>query len=149
MPRQIKQTYRIQSNIETVFDALLSPSQICTWWFAKTAIVVPKVNGIYAITWGEDMDDPDYISIAVITELARPNCLVLSDFRYHSKEGGLPFDANFGNEFLLEKESNGTAITVIQSGFPDESVADEFYLACNQGWQDTMKSLKMTLEKGG
>lgn len=146
MPRQIKQTYRIQRSTEDVFDALLTPSQICTWWFAQSAIIIPEKNGLYAISWGEDIDNPDYISIATISELIRPEKLVLSDFRYHSKEGDLPFDADFGNTFILEKEPNGTTITVIQTGFPDENLADEFYQACNQGWQDTMQSLKRTLE---
>lgn len=104
-------------------------------------------GGIYAVTWGDDIDQPDYISVAAISELIRPKRLALSDFRYHSKEGNLPFEADFGNEFILEEEGNGTSITVIQTGFPDDSVADKFYEACVKGWKDTMISFKGIAEK--
>ncbi|PWN07399.1 SRPBCC family protein [Rhodohalobacter mucosus] len=147
MSRQIKQTYRIQRSTEDVFDALLTPSQICTWWFAQTAIVIPEKNGLYAITWGEDIDNPDYISIATISELIRPERLVLSDFQYHSKEGDLPFDTDLQLEFSLSKENGGTVITVLQTGFPEDESADGFYNSCVQGWTETMTSFLSVLKE--
>ena len=147
MTRSIKQEYHIKADIEDVFDALLTPSMIKKWWFAASAIVIPEKGGIYALAWGEDIDQPDYISVATISELNRPERLVFSDFRYYSKEGNLPFEAEFGNEFILKKEKEETTIIVIQTGFPDDNRADEFYNACGKGWQDTMSSLKNTLEK--
>lgn len=62
MTREITQEYLIESNPDAVFDAPISPGMIQKWWFAKSAIVLPEEGGFYAVIWGEDPDNPDYIS---------------------------------------------------------------------------------------
>lgn len=141
------QTYRIQRSTEDVFDALLTPSEICTWWFAQTAIVIPENNGLYAISWGNDVDNPDYVSVATISEIEKPVKLRLTDFRYHSREGALPFDADLQLEFSLAKENGGTVITVRQTGFPEDESADGFYNSCVRGWTETMTSFLSVLKE--
>lgn len=145
MPRSIEQTYHTSADIETAFSALLSPGMIQRWWFAKTAIVLPEKGGIYAVTWGEDIDNPDYISVATVSEIEEPERLLLTEFQYHSREGTLPFKADLQLEFTLAKNSSGTAITVRQTGFPEDKAADEFYNSCIQGWTDTMTSFTSVL----
>lgn len=58
----------------TVFAALITPSQIRGWWSASRAIVIPKTGGIWCATWGENEDEPDYISSATI-EVFEPDRL--------------------------------------------------------------------------
>jgi uncharacterized protein YndB with AHSA1/START domain len=102
MPREITQEYSINLNLKAVFDALISPAMIKKWWFANSAIVLPEEGGVYAVTWGEDIDNPDYISIANIASFDPPFRLLLTDFKYKSKEGGLPFEADMETEFRIE-----------------------------------------------
>lgn len=146
MSREIIQNYLINSVPDTVFDALISPGMIQKWWFARSAIVLPEEGGIYAVTWGEDIDHPDYVSIAIISKIKKPEVLLLTDFRYRSNDGSLPFNADIEVEFTLKPVDSGTKLTVNQRGFPDEEIADEFYNGCVQGWIDTLTSLKKLVE---
>lgn len=147
MSREIIQDYIIGKRSDTVFDALITPGMIKKWWFANNAIVLPEEGGVYAVTWGDDTDNPDYISVAKIASFERPARLRLIDFKYKSKEGGLPFEASMDTEFRLKDLGDKTKLTVSQTGFPDEKIADEFYNSCVQGWIDTLTSLKKTVEE--
>jgi uncharacterized protein YndB with AHSA1/START domain len=87
MAREIIQEYIIGKSPGIVFDALISPRMIQKWWFANSAIVFPEDGGIYAATWREDIDNPDYISVAKISGIRKPELLVLTNFQYRSKDG--------------------------------------------------------------
>jgi hypothetical protein len=73
--------------------------------------------------------------------------MVLADYRSKSKDGPLPFQARFETEFLVERRTNGASLRVTQSGFPDESIADAFYAACERGWRETFVGLRRHLER--
>ncbi len=127
----------------TVFALLLRPSAIRSWWGASTAIVMAEVGGTWAATWGDDEDAPDYISVATISELDAPTCLVLTDSRYVTKEGPLPFEASFETVFSCSATENGTVLRIEQSGFPEDQ--DQFYQSCVQGWRDTFAGIRRYL----
>lgn len=147
MAREITQEYTINSGPDTAFDALLKPGMIKKWWYASSAIVMPEEGGIYAVTWGDDIDHPDYISVAKIAKMVKPQLLLLTDFQYRSKDGTLPFEADLDVEFTLEPGDSGTKLSVSQRGFPEDEIADEFYNGCVQGWIDTMTSFKKVVEE--
>jgi uncharacterized protein YndB with AHSA1/START domain len=147
MSREITQEYLIGKSPDAIFDALITPGKIKKWWFANNAIVLPEEGGVYAVTWGDDIDNPETISVAKIASFERPVRLLLTDFRYKSKEGDLPFETDMPTEFRLEDMGGKTKLTVCQTGFPDEKIADEFYKLCVQGWIDTLTSLKKTVEE--
>lgn len=147
MAREIIQEYIIGKSRDAVFEAIITPKMIKKWWFANNAIVLPEEDGIYAVTWGDNIDNPDYISVAKIASFERPIRLLLTDFRYKSKEGDLPFEADMPTEFSLEELGDQTKLTVHQTGFPDEKFADKFYNLCVQGWIDTLTSLKKIVEE--
>ena len=144
--RYIKKEIIIDRNIDQVFDALILPSQIKKWWFAHTAIVLPEVGGFYAAAWGNEGDQPDYISMATIQQFERPYKLTLVYEKYFSKDGPLPFEATLDAAFTLEDLKVRTRLTVVQSGFPTTLAADAFYQGCVKGWDDTFASLKKVLE---
>ena len=146
MTRYIKKEIFIQRKIDEVFAALISPSQIKKWWFAKTAIVLPEAGGLYVAAWGENEDQADYISFASISEFERPFKLTLNYEKYFSKDGPLAFNANLDATFTLEELGAVTKLTVLQNGFPVSVAADQFYQGCVKGWDDTFASLKNVLE---
>jgi len=146
MPRSIEQSILLNQEQDKVFDALITPSSIKKWWFAASAIITAEEGGTYALAWGEDEDQPDYTSIARISRIEKPTVLVLEDYQYTSKEGKLPFDGDFAVGFRLEPQGGQTKLTVVQSGFPDDAVADGFYQGCVKGWEDTLASFKNVLE---
>ena len=132
---------------EQLFALLLTPSAIRGWWGASAAIVLPEVGGTWAARWGAE-DDPDYLTIARIRALDSGARLVLGDYQYFAKEGGLPFEAEFETEFQVSPTPDGATLRVTQRGFPAGSEADEYHAACQQGWRDTFAGIRRFLELG-
>lgn len=128
---------------ETMFDLLLRPSAIRAWWGASRVIVLAEEGGTWAAAWGEQEDDPDYITVARIKEFVPPERLVLKDYRYASKDGPLPFEATFETTFLVSSAEEGTRLRVEQSGFPVDQPG--FLESCVQGWTDTFAGIRRFL----
>jgi uncharacterized protein YndB with AHSA1/START domain len=126
---------------DRAFALLVTPSAIRGWWGAARAVVVPQTGGVWSAAWGDVEDDPDYVTAARIATFDPPNRLVLVDQCYTAKTGPLPFEAEFETEFRVEPCAEGSKVTVRQTGFPIDSVADDFYAACEQGWKDTLESM--------
>lgn len=135
---------------DALFALLITPTQICRWWSARTAIVIPQDGGLWAAVWGEDLNEPDYQSAADITRFDPPHCLRLGNYRYYAKDGPLPFEADFSVTFDVMPSSDAAQLTVTQAGFPASadanSEADAYYLACEQGWRDTFAGIKRLAE---
>lgn len=132
---------------ERVFALLHTPSAIRNWWSAARAIVLPAPGGIWAATWGEREDDPDYISAATLVVFEPPRCLAMANMKYHAKAGSLPFEANFQTEFTVAPHDDGCTLTVVQDGFPADPVADAFYAACEVGWENTFAGIRRYLHE--
>ncbi len=145
--RQHEHSIELPLPPERVFSILHTPSAICAWWFASSAIVLPQTDGIWAAVWG-NADDPDYVTAARLAVFDPPRRLRLSDFKYFSKTGPLPFQAEFSTEFTVTQQGAGSVLRVVQQGFPCDPVADEFYAACEKGWHDTFASLQRYLLEG-
>lgn len=127
---------------EEVFSLLITPSAIRGWWGASRVIVMAEPDGTWAAAWGENENDPDYITVATMSVFDPPRRVVFSDYRYRSKSGPLPFQADFTTEFVVEQRDGGSLLRVTQDGFPCDAVADEFYAACEKGWHDTFENIR-------
>lgn len=127
---------------EAAFALLLRPSAIRGWWSAARAIVVPRAGGTWAAAWGADEDAPDYAVVATIAAFDPPRRLRLDDYRYTSRSGPLPFEADFVVEFTVHATAAGARVEVVQSGFPTDRTADDHLAACERGWRDTLRSLR-------
>ncbi len=143
--RSIQDQIAINASRERVFQSLIRPSDICGWWEASTALVFAEKNGLWVAAWG-DADDPDYLTAARMIEFDSPSRILMSDYQYRSKSGPMPFEADFEVEFRLTAIDGATNVVVIQNGFPDDAVADEFFQGCVQGWRSTLANLKRHIE---
>jgi uncharacterized protein YndB with AHSA1/START domain len=133
---------------EALFTLLHTPSAIREWWGAERAIVIPEPDGFWAAAWGEDEDDPDFIVAATLQEFESPRRIVLSKYRYRSKSGELPFEAQFAVEFVVAPHPEGAVLRVCQDGFPAGPEADEFLAGCEQGWRDTFDGIREFIADG-
>jgi uncharacterized protein YndB with AHSA1/START domain len=131
---------------EELFRILHTPSAIRGWWGAARAIVLPEPGGTWVAAWGPDEDSPDYITVATMKVFDPPKRIVFGDYKYYSKSGPLPFEANFTTEFTVESHPEGAVLRVAQDGLPADSTADEFYAACETGWRDTFGGIRRYLE---
>ena len=83
---------------DRVFALLHTPSAIRQWWGAARAVVIAKPGGTWAAAWGDDEDDPDYVTTATMTVFEPPSPvgrIVFENYEYVSKHGPLPFEAEF------------------------------------------------------
>lgn len=126
---------------EEVFRLLVTPNAIRDWWGASRVIVLPKLNGVWAAVWGNE-DIPDYVALYKISAIEPPRRLFLTESKYFAKSGQPPFDATMTTEFIIEASALGATLRVTQDGFPDDTVADEFYVASEAGWKNTFSSLE-------
>jgi uncharacterized protein YndB with AHSA1/START domain len=132
---------------ERLFALLHTPSAIRSWWGVARAVVLAQANGVWAAAWGEEEDNPDYVTVATIKEFEPPRRMVLSDYRYRAKSGQLPFDADFVTEFAVLPHPTGAVLRVTQDGFPLGPEADDFYAGCAQGWRDTFAGVRRHLSE--
>jgi uncharacterized protein YndB with AHSA1/START domain len=129
---------------ERMFEILITPSAIRSWWGASKAIVLPEVGGTWVASWGENVNDPDYISSFKIVEYEPPHKLMLGDGKYFSRDGQPPFIMDkMTTEFVVESRGDGLcSLRITQDGFPSEKVADDFYEACVIGWNNTFEGIR-------
>ena len=129
---------------ERMFEALITPNAIRFWWGADRAIVLPKIGGSWMASWGQDENEPDYISSFKILEFEPPHRLTLGEGKYFARDGRPPFEMDkMTTEFVVEDRGEGIcALRITQDGFPSEKVADDFYEACVIGWKNTFVGLR-------
>ena len=127
---------------ERMFDILITPAAIRRWWGASKVIVVPQKSGTWMAAWGEDENNPEYISTFTIKEIDPPHRLVLGDGRYQAHSGEQPFEMNMTAEFTVDPREEGCTLKVVNDGFPIDESADEFYDACLVGWKNTFDGIR-------
>jgi len=148
MSREISQQIEINNTPEFIYQALLNPSAITSWWQAKTAIVVKENDGIYAVTWGDDIDDPDFITVSFIKNLVPSKSFDLEYSSYVAKSGNLPFDAKMNVYFTIVPNSGiNTILEVKQTGIPDDPIANDYFEWCTNGWIQILGNIKNYCEK--
>jgi uncharacterized protein YndB with AHSA1/START domain len=138
-----EETYPVDR--EDLFALLHTPSAIRGWWGASRSIVIPEAGGIWASTWGDNEDEPEYITVATIREFDPPQRLVLSDYKYRARDGKLPFNTDFILEFLVTPDSKGSVLRLTQEGFPAGPEGEEYFSACQKGWSDTFAGIRRHL----
>lgn len=122
---------------ELVFAALHTPSAIRQWWGTDRAVILPRTGGVWSAAWGDQEDDPDYVTTARITEFTPPCRMCLGQWEYYARDDSLPFEADLTTEFVVTPIESGSRLTVVQDGSPADSAADEFFTACAKGWEET------------
>jgi len=142
---EINTSIEIKSSKDKVFAALITPSQIIQWWQASSALVVARKDGLFAVRWGGNEDDPDYISAASITRFNPPQFIRLENFIYYVK--GQPEEniEDLPAEFRIKEKSAGAVeLEIYQAGFPSDQ--PDFMENCRKGWQDVLIALKKLLK---
>lgn len=139
--RRIEDAVELVAGQNQIFDLLITPSQIRQWWGASSAIVIQKQGGLWVALWGEE-DHPDYVSAHRITDFQPPRRLELTELIYYARSSSLPFEATFVVTFTVEPLEEGCRLAVVQDGFPKDPIADDFVMACADGWRRTLAQIK-------
>ncbi len=147
MFRDISKKIKIKQVPEKIYRSLITPSSITNWWKANSAIVIGKTNGIYVVSWGKDIDDPDFITVSKISKLIPNEILFLEYISYKTKFGKLPFNSKMNVQFKINKvDSTVSELEVTQTGIPVEKIADDYYNGCISGWENVLINIKKFCE---
>lgn len=147
MPRE--QTHEVELSVppSIAFELLVRCSHLREWWSTAYAIVIPQEGGTWTAAWGADPDRPDYVTSATISKWQPGRCLELSDYHYYASEGPLPFEPGFTTRFDIKPGMDGCRLVATQSGFPDDPVADDYFKACDAGWQRVLQQMTNYAER--
>ncbi|MEP0845232.1 MAG: SRPBCC domain-containing protein [Phycisphaerae bacterium] len=85
--RSLAHEIELPHRAERVFALLHTPSDVRAWWFAARVVIVPTAGGIWSAAWGENEDDPDYVTCARIAVFEPPRRLVLDRHFYYARGG--------------------------------------------------------------
>ena len=147
MSREILQSIEISNVPENIFSALLNPSGITEWWQAKTAIVAKENDGIYAVSWGDHIDNPDFVALSIIRNLVPQKKFSLEHSFYFSKTGKLPFEAKMIIHFnIIPKSNTNTILEIKQTGIPNDKIANDYFEGCKNGWNQVLGNIKKYCE---
>ena len=141
MSRTITRHIDLSASADDVFQLLLRPSLIKKWWGTSSEVILAEEEGIYALAWGEDADDPDYITVARIRNFNPPFRFDLVEYTYRSREESPEFVKDLWVRFEVQPIENGSRLIVHNFGFPNGPHADEFYEGCETGWNTTLDNI--------
>jgi hypothetical protein len=120
-----------------VITAFTSASAMEAWWDAHSALVEPRVGGVWAATWEQNK----YVATGRISML-EPNKLRISDYLYFNFQRGI-----FG-PMTLTISVSGDEVTILQEGYRDSPEWNWYFEAVSQAWPRVTPVLKRYLEKG-
>ena len=147
MLREVTQKIEIAQEQEHIYNAILSPSAITEWWGAQSAIITKENNGIYAVSWGNNIDDPDFVTVSFIRNYVPPKGLSLEYFSYSAKSGELPFEAKMTVHFSITPIGKLICeLKIQQTGIPNDPIADDYYNGCIIGWNQVLDNIKIFCE---
>jgi uncharacterized protein YndB with AHSA1/START domain len=130
-----------------VFRALVEPQDVKRWWGANEAIITARKGGTWSLGWHAYGLDNFYATTAFIHKIAHPRDLQLTGlmyFRLDMKPLG-PMKLSFH----LEKKGRGVLLTVRQSGYGKGKHWDWYHRALQDGWEESLWSLKRYIERKG
>jgi uncharacterized protein YndB with AHSA1/START domain len=134
------------ASAERLFPLLITPSAVRRWWGAQHVVIVARPGGIWVASWGDREDEPDYVTAARIREIEPPHRLSLFRFAYAARGvAPRPCEVDLSATFTLFPEQDGTALRVVQDGFPFAPDVDEFYAACGRSWLRVFAGIRQLL----
>lgn len=71
----------------------------------------------------------------------------LDEARYVTKFESPPFELDLKARFEVDRiDDNSSVLRVIQTEFPVDKIADEFYKAWEKGWHDTFEGVRKFID---
>jgi uncharacterized protein YndB with AHSA1/START domain len=126
---------------ERMFEILITPSAIRSWYGAAKVVVDPKKGGSWIAAWGDDEDDSEYINALKILEFDPPNRIVLGEGKYIAGTAW-PIMTDIRTELILEPQPSGCFLRIVQDLTPHEPLLDDYFDACIAGWQNSYEGIR-------
>jgi uncharacterized protein YndB with AHSA1/START domain len=129
---------------ERMFEILITPSAIRSWWGAATAVVDARKGGSWITAWGEGERPSHFVSSFEILEFDPPSRLVLGAGKLMS-ESMWPIQTDMTTEFVVTPQPVGCTLRIVQQLAPHEPLLDDYFDACVAGWQNSYQGIRSYL----
>ncbi len=133
--RSVERVVEVEASPERVWRALTEAAEL-ERWFPLEARVEPGEGGEIFMGWGNE-----FAGTSGILAWEPPRLLATT---WGDWEGEGPDQVT---EYRLEPTGDGTRLTVVTSGFPDDPDWDDWVEGTRQGWLFELQSLKHYLEE--
>ena len=126
---------------ERMFEILITPSAIRTWYGASKAVVDPRKGGSWITAWGDEDDDAEYINAFKILEFDPPNRMLLGSGKYIAGRAW-PIMTDITTELIVEPLPTGCILRIVQELTPAEPLLTDYFDACIAGWQNSFEGIR-------
>ena len=131
---------------EQMFDTLITPTAIRSWWGASTVVIDPRKGGSWVAAAGEEGIESEYVNSFEILEFERPRLILLVAGKYFAGNNW-PIRTNMTTELTVERHPAGCVLRIVQELTPADPLLDDFFDACIAGWQNSFEGIRNYLHQ--
>lgn len=126
---------------ERMFEVLIEPSAIRSWFGASTAIIDAREGGSWVTAFGETERDNDFVTSFEILLFDPPKRMLLGSGKLFS-ENKWPIATNITTDLIIEPTAAGCTLRIIQELVPHDELLDDYFDACVAGWQNSFEGMR-------
>ena len=134
------------ASAERMFDLLITPRAIRSWFGASTAIVDAREGGSWVTAWGEGDNDSEFVTSFTILQFERPRRILLGHGKLRT-EDKWPISTNMTTELIIEPNGSACTLRIIQELSPHDELLDDYFDACVTGWQNSFEGIRNYLHQ--
>jgi uncharacterized protein YndB with AHSA1/START domain len=145
--REVTCSIAIAAAPSRIFRALVEPHDVKRWWGANEAVITARKGGTWSLGWHAFGLENFYVTTGFIQKITHPRELQLTGLMYFRPDmkplGPMKLS------FRIEKKGQGALLTVRQSGYGKGKHWDLYHRALQDGWEESLWSLKRFIERRG
>jgi len=126
---------------ERMFEVLITPRAIRSWWGASSVILDPRKGGSFIAATGDGDSKSEYMNAFEILEFEPPSRMILGGGKYYAG-ANWPIRTNMTTEFLIEPHPAGCSLQIVVELDPADPLLDDFFDACVAGWQNSFEGIR-------
>ena len=126
---------------ERMFEVLITPSAIRSWWGATSVVIDPRKGGSWVTSSGEGEPGSAFINSFEIFEYEPPSRILLGSGKYYAGNNW-PIRTNMTTELLIEPQPAGCILRIVQELAPADPLLDDYFDACVVGWQNSFEGIR-------
>ncbi len=126
---------------ERMFDILISPSAIRSWWGASMVVIDPRKGGSWVTSSGDGDKDAEFVNSLEILEFDPPHRMLLGGGKYFAGNNW-PIQTNMTTELIIEPQPAGCILTIVQELSPADPLLEDYFDACVMGWQNSFEGIR-------
>ncbi|HEX6124331.1 MAG TPA: SRPBCC domain-containing protein [Pyrinomonadaceae bacterium] len=124
-----------------MFDILITPSAVRSWWGATTVIIDARKGGSWVAAAGDGDKLSEYVSSFEILEFEQPRRILLGGGKYFAGENW-PIRTGMTTELNVEPHPAGCVLRIVQELKPADPLLDDYFDACVAGWQNSFEGIR-------